>query len=129
MNNLNLNTNTILQIVALLFLVILGYMAFRSESKWGVIKEEIKDAVHEVKASQDTLALAKAKIAQYQKDFELMKLQKDVLIHKRDSIILGFKKKTTRDARQLKVIKDSIEVTNKLLQEEEDLLQKLFGKK
>jgi len=48
MNNLNLNTNTILQIVALLFLVILGYMAFRSESKWGVIKEEIKDAVHEV---------------------------------------------------------------------------------
>jgi len=60
---------------------------------------------------------------------KFMKLQKDVLIHKRDSIILGFKKKTTRDARQLKVIKDSIEVTNKLLQEEEDLLQKLFGKK
>jgi len=123
-----LNTNTILQIVALLFLVILGYMAFRSESKWGILKQEIKDTVREIEASQDTLKVAKAKLAQYQKDFEIMKLQKDVLIHKRDSVILEFRKKNTRDTKKLKGIKDSIKSTNALLAKEEALLKKVFGK-
>lgn len=87
----SINTNTILQIVALLFLIIIGYMTFSSGSNWKIIKSELDNARNELKTSQETLVNTKSELESSKKEFEKMKAQKDLIIHKRDSLILDFK--------------------------------------
>ncbi len=123
----NINTNTILQIVALLFLVIIGYMSFSSGSNWKVIQEQLKNTKEELKVSKETLVATKSELENSKKEFKKMKLQKDLLIHKRDSLIFDFKKKNAKDWEELQRIKDSIKVTNDKLAEDKVLINSLFG--
>ncbi len=123
----NINTNTILQIVALLFLVIIGYMSFSSGSKWEVIQQQLNITQQELKTSEETLKTTKAELETSKEEFQKMKLQKDLLIHKRDSLIFDFKKKNAKDWEELQRIKDSIKFTNDKLAEDKALINSLFG--
>ncbi len=123
----NINTNTILQIVALLFLVIIGYMTFSSGSKWEIIEKDLNDAKQELKSSEATLKATKVELETSKEEFKKMRLQKDLLIHQRDSLIFDFKKKNAKDWEELQRIKDSIKLNNDKLAEEKALIKSLFG--
>jgi len=121
------NINTLLQIVALIFLLIIGYLVFSSSSNWRVIKRELDNAQQELKTSKEKVINAKSELDKFKKEFEKMKAQKDLLIHKRDSLILEFKRKNAKDWQELQQIKDSIKNTNDKLVKDRLILDGLFG--
>ncbi|WP_075343719.1 hypothetical protein [Tenacibaculum agarivorans] len=121
------NINTLLQIVALIFLLIIGYLVFSSSSNWRVIKRELDNAQQELKTSKEKVVNAKSELDKFKKEFEKMKAQKDLLIHKRDSLILEFKRKNAKDWQELQQIKDSIKNTNDKLVKDRLILNGLFG--
>ena len=123
----SISTNTILQIVALLFLIIIGYMTFNSGSNWKIIQSELDNARKELKTSRDTLAITKSNLQNSIKEFEKMKLQKDIISRQRDSLLFDFKRKNAKDWNELEAIKDTILKNNEKLIEEKALLDRLFG--
>lgn len=123
----SISTNTILQIVALLFLIIIGYMTFNSGSNWKIIQSELDKARKELKTSRDTLAITKSNLQNSIKEFEKMKLQKDIISRQRDSLLFDFKRKNAKDWNELEAIKDTILKNNEKLIEEKALLDRLFG--
>ncbi|WP_128755237.1 hypothetical protein [Aquimarina sediminis] len=123
----SINTNTILQIVALLFLVIIGYMTFNSGSNWKIIKSELDKAREELRISKDTLAVTKSNLKNSIKELEKMNLQKDIVVRQRDSLLFDFKRKNAKDWNELEAIKDTILKNNEKLTEEKALLDRLFG--
>ncbi len=123
----SINTNTILQIVALLFLVIIGYMTFSSGSKWDIIKSELDRARDELKVSKETLITTQTNLKNSKKEFEQMKAQKDLIIHTRDSLIFDFKKKNAKDWEELQRIKDSIKFNNDKLARDRAIVDGLLG--
>lgn len=123
----SINISTVLQIVALIFLIIIGYMTFNSSENWKVITSELEKANKELKISKDTLAITKNLLKNSRIEFKQMKAQKDLLIHQRDSILFAFKKKNAKDWNELQNIKDSIQQTNTQLTKDRVLLEGLFG--
>ncbi|GAA0712439.1 hypothetical protein GCM10009430_02850 [Aquimarina litoralis] len=123
----SINISTVLQIVALIFLIIIGYMTFNSSENWKVITSELEKANKELKISKDTLAITKDLLKNSRIEFKQMKAQKDLLIHQRDSILFAFKKKNAKDWNELQNIKDSIQQTNNQLTKDRVLLEGLFG--
>jgi len=123
----NVNTNTILQIVALLFLGIIGYMTFSSGSNWKIIKSELERARKELEISKDTLSVTQSKLKTSIKEIQKLKLQKDLIKHKRDSLVLEFEKKNAKDWETLTHIKDSLKKINRTIIKEEEILDSLFG--
>ena len=123
----NINANTILQIVALLFLVVIGYMIFNSGSNWKIIKSELDNARQELKVSRDTLAVTKSNLQNSVKELKKLQLQKDIITRQRDSLLFDFKRKNAKDWNELEAIKDTISQNNKKLTEHKVLLDKLFG--
>lgn len=121
------NVSTILQIVALIFLIIIGYMTFNSGSNWKIIKSELDKARDELKVSRDTLAVTKSNLQSSIQELKKMNLQKDIIIRQRDSLLFDFKRKNAKDWNELEAIKDSILKNNKKLTEEKAVLDKLFG--
>lgn len=121
------NISTILQVVALIFLIIIGYMTFNSESNWKIIKSELDKARDELKVSRDTLAVTKSNLQNSIQELKKMNLQKDIIIRQRDSLLFDFKRKNAKDWNELEAIKDSIFKNNKKLTEEKALLDRLFG--
>lgn len=123
----SINISTLLQVVALIFLIIIGYMTFNSSENWKVITSELEKANKELKISKDTLAITKDLLQKSNIEFKQMKAQKDLLIHQRDSILFAFKKKNAKDWNELQNIKDSIQQTNTQLTKDRVLLEGLFG--
>ena len=123
----SINTNTILQIVALFFLVIIGYMTFSSGSNWKIIKSELDRAREELDTSKKIVTTTKAELESSKKEFEKMKAQKDLIIHKRDSLILDFKRKNAKDWEELQRIKDSITLVNDQLAKDRAIVDGLLG--
>lgn len=123
----SINISTVLQIVALIFLIIIGYMTFNSSENWKVITSELEKANKELKISKDTLAITKDLLKNSRIEFKQIKAQKDLLIHQRDSILFAFKKKNAKDWNELQNIKDSIQQTNNQLTKDRVLLEGLFG--
>ncbi|MEW7289044.1 hypothetical protein [Aquimarina sp. 2304DJ70-9] len=123
----NINTNTILQIVALLFLVIIGYMTFSSGSNWKIIKSELDRARKELEISKDTLAATKSKLKSSLKEINKLKLQKDLVTHKRDSLLVDFGQKNAIDWKQKMELKDSLKAIQDKITVETKLLDSLFG--
>ncbi|WP_378179119.1 hypothetical protein [Aquimarina sp. SS2-1] len=122
-----LNISTILQIVAVIFLIIIGYMTFNSSENWKVVTSELEKANKELRVSKDTLAVTKGLLENSRKAFKQMKVQKDLLIHQRDSLLFAFKRKNAKDWNELQNIKDSIQVNNNQLAKDRILLEGLFG--
>lgn len=123
----NINANTILHIVAILFLIVIGYMVFNSGSNWKTIKTELDNARQELKTSRDTLAVTKSNLQNSVKELKKLQLQKDIVTSQRDSLLFDFKRKNAKDWDELKSIKDTISKNNKKLNEHKVLLDKLFG--
>lgn len=123
----NISVNTILQIVAIIFLVIIGYMTFNSSGNWKLMKSELKKVEKEIQRSKDTLSATKKLLTKSQLEFKQLKVQKDLIIHQRDSLLLAFKRKNAKDWDELQIIKDSIKSTNDQLSEDRLLLKNLFG--
>lgn len=121
------NVNTLLQIVAIIILLIIGYLVFKSSSNWKVIEIELNNARQELQTSKDNVVNAKTELEKFRKEFEQMKAQKDFIIHKRDSLILDFKRKNARDWNELQRIKDSIKAVNDKLAKDRVILDGLFG--
>lgn len=121
------NVNTLLQIVALIILLIIGYLVFKSSSNWKVIEIELNNARQELKTSKDNVINAKAELENFKKEFEQMKAKKDFIIHQRDSLILHFQKKNAKDWEELQKIKDSIKAVNDKLARDRVILDGLFG--
>ncbi|CAL2057953.1 hypothetical protein [Tenacibaculum sp. 190524A05c] len=121
------NVNTLLQIVAIIILLIVGYLVFKSSSNWKVIEIELNNARQELQTSKDNVVNAKTELEKFRKEFEQMKAQKDFIIHKRDSLILDFKRKNARDWNELQRIKDSIKAVNDKLAKDRVILDGLFG--
>ena len=122
-----INTSTLLQVIALLFLLIIGYMTFKSNDNWRVMKTELEKVNKELKIAEDTLAKTKQFLQKSQLAFKQLKAQKDLVTHQRDSILLNFKKKNAKDWRALQRIKDSIAITNNKLLEDRIKVGALFG--
>ncbi|WP_108804929.1 hypothetical protein [Aquimarina sp. Aq107] len=123
----NTTTSLILQIVALLFLVVIGYLIFNSSSNWKILSSELNKAKEELKQSKEVIATTKSQLESSRKEFEQMKTQKDLIIHKRDSLILSFKRKNAKDWSELERIKDSIKLTNDQLAKDRAILNSVFG--
>ncbi|GAA4276790.1 hypothetical protein [Aquimarina mytili] len=123
----NVNTNTILQIVALLFLLIIGYMTFSSGSNWKIIKSELERVRKELEISKDTLAATKTKLKNSLKEINKLKLQKDLVTHKRDSLLVDFGQKNAIDWKQKMELQDSLKVIQDKITVETKLLDSLFG--
>ncbi len=123
----SINTNTILQIVALLFLVIIGYMSFSSGSNWKVIKTELERAQEELKTSKENLIETKASLQNSKKELERLNLQKDIFKRERDSILLEFERKNAADWNSLETIKENITENNKKLIADREILDSLFS--
>ena len=123
----NVNINMVLQIVALLFLLLIGYMIFSASGNWKIVASELEKANKELKMSKDTLVVTKKRLENQRLEFIQMKAQKELIIHKRDSLLFAFKKKNARDWDELQNIKDSIEVTNNQIAKDRLLLNDLFG--
>ncbi|CAL2078208.1 hypothetical protein [Tenacibaculum sp. 190524A05c] len=121
------NVNTLLQIVAIIILLIVGYLVFKSSSNWKVIEIELNNARQELQTSKANVVNAKTELEKFRKEFEQMKAQKDFIIHKRDSLILDFKRKNARDWNELQRIKDSIKAVNDKLAKDRVILDGLFG--
>lgn len=122
-----ISTNTILQIIALIFLVIMVYMTFNSSSNWKVIKTELDNARRELKISKDTLTATRSNLQKSLKELEKVQLQKGIVTSQRDSLLFDFKKKNAKDWEELTAIKDSIAKNNDELNENKVLLDKLFN--
>ncbi|MFD2563150.1 hypothetical protein [Aquimarina rubra] len=122
-----INISTILQIVAVIFLIIIGYMTFNSSENWKVVTSELEKANQELRVSKDTLAVTKGLLENSRIEFKKMKAQKDLLIHQRDSLLFAFKRKNAKDWDELQNIKDSIQVNNNQLAKDRVLLEGLFG--
>lgn len=122
-----ISTNTILQIIALIFLVIMVYMTFNSSSNWKVIKTELDNARRELKISKDTLTATRSNLQKSLKELEKIQLQKGIVTSQRDSLLFDFKKKNAKDWEELTAIKDSIAKNNDELNENKVLLDKLFN--
>ncbi|MEP5340721.1 MAG: hypothetical protein ABJL44_13335 [Algibacter sp.] len=123
----NTNNNFILQLVALLFLIIIGYLTFNSSENRKIITLELDKAKAELKILKDTIITTKSQLENSKKEFEQMKAQKDLIIHKRDSLVLVFKIKNVKDLMNLQGIKDSIELINDRLVKDRFVLDNLFG--
>ncbi|MFY7671176.1 hypothetical protein ACOSP6_08800 [Tenacibaculum sp. MEBiC06402] len=121
------NVNTLLQIVAIIILLIIGYLVFKSSSNWKVIEIELNNARQELKTSKDNVINAKTELEVFKKEYEQMKAKKDFIIHKRDSLILHFRKKNAKDWEELQRIKDSIKLVNDKLAKDRVILDGLFG--
>jgi len=121
------NLNTILQIIALVFLLIIGDITLRSSSNWKIVKSEMQQAKENVKQSQDSLVATISRLEISKKEFETMKAQKDLIIHQRDSLILDYKRRNTRDLRSLQAIKDSIKRLNTQLTKDREIVNRLLG--
>lgn len=122
-----INLSTILQTVAILFLIIIGYMTFKGNDNWKIIKTELEKVNNELKISKDTLSKTKKLLKNVQLKFKQMKAQKDLITHQRDSLLLNFKRKNAKDWNELQKIKDSIKVTNNQLLEDRIKVGALFG--
>ncbi|WP_299259855.1 hypothetical protein [uncultured Aquimarina sp.] len=123
----NINISTVLQIIALAFLIIIGYMTFNTSENWKIITSELEKANKELEISKDTLAITKDLLKNTRLEFQQMKVQKDLIIHKRDSLLFAFKRKNAKDWDELQNIKDSIQLNNDQLEKERNLLNGLFG--
>ncbi|WP_024768072.1 hypothetical protein [Aquimarina macrocephali] len=123
----NINISLILQIVALFFLLVIGYLIFNSSDNWKIVSSELDKAQKELKVSQEVIITTKSQLENSRKEFEQMKSQKDLIIHKRDSLILSFKRKNAKDWDELQRIKDSIKLTNDRLAKDRAVLDDLFG--
>lgn len=123
----SINTNTILQIVALLFLIIIGYMTFSSGSNWKIIKSELERAREELKTSRDTLTATQSKLKNSLKEIKKLKLQKDLVTHKRDSLLVDFGQKNAIDWEQKMKLQDSLKAIQDKITVETKLLDSLFG--
>jgi len=102
-------------------------MTFNSGSNWKVIKEQLKETQSQLQKSQETLNATKATLEKVTLEFEKMKIQKDLLIHRRDSLLFDFKKKNAKGGKELQRIKDSIKATNDKLVADKALIKSLFG--
>ncbi len=125
----NINTNTILQIVALLFLVIIGYMTFSSGSKWDIIEAQLKEAKEQLTESKKTLTTTIANLETSKSELQKIQLQKDIFKRQRDSLLLDFERKNAVDWNSLEAIKDSITINNEELIMYKKILDSLRGKK
>ena len=123
----NIPINTVLQSIALLFLAIIGYFMFTSSSNWQIVTTELEKAKKELKFATDSILATKVQLEKTKKEFQQMKVQKDLLIHTRDSLILSFQKNNAKDWEDLQKIKDSIARTNEKLDKDRLLLESLFG--
>ncbi|NHN24085.1 hypothetical protein FIA58_000215 [Flavobacterium jejuense] len=123
----NIPIQTILQSIALLFLVIIGYFMFTASSNWQVVTTELEKAKEELKFATDSILATKVQLEKTKQEFQQMKVQKDFLIHTRDSLILSFKRNNAKDWEDLQKIKDSIVLTNEKLDKDRLLLDGLFG--
>lgn len=119
--------NTILQVVALVFLVIIGYISFNSGSNWKIIKSELDRAKKELKTSRDTLAITQANLQKSLKEISKLKLQKDLVTHKRDSLLLDFGEKNAKDWDHKMKLQDSLKKIQDKITVETKLLDSLFG--
>ncbi|AUC16317.1 hypothetical protein BTO06_14680 [Tenacibaculum sp. SZ-18] len=121
------NINTLLQIVAIIILLIIGYLVFKSSSNWKIIEIELDNVRNELKVSKNNMLNAKTELENFKIEFEQMKAKKDFIIHKRDSLIFHFKRKNAKDWQELESIKDSIRVINDKLVQDRLILDGLFG--
>lgn len=125
----NSNINTILQIIAIVFLIVIGYFTLSSNDNLNIISTELKNTKEELKNSKETIISVQNELKTAQMEFKKMKAQKDLIIHKRDSLILSFEKRNAKDWEDLMRIKDSIKITNDKLTEDRLILDRLFGLK
>lgn len=123
----NIPIQTILQSIALLFLVIIGYFMFTSSSNWQIVTSELEKVKKELELSTDSITATKVQLEKTKQEFQQMKVQKDLLIHTRDSLIFSFKRNNAKDWEDLQKIKDSIALTNEKLDKDRLLLEGLFG--
>ncbi|WP_340200010.1 hypothetical protein [Ascidiimonas sp. W6] len=123
----NTHISLILQVIALLFLIIIGYLIFNSSTNWQIVTSELNKAKEELRISKDATILAKSQLESSKKEFKQMKAQKDLIIHRRDSLILTFKRKNAKDWTDLQRIKDSIQLINNRLVKDRSILEGLFG--
>ncbi len=119
--------NTILQIIALVFLIVIGYISFNSGSNWKIIKSELDRAREELRTSKDTLAATKTNLKKSLKEINKLKLQKDLIAHKRDSLLLDFGEKNAIDWDHKMKFKDSLKKIQDKITVETKLLDSLFG--
>ncbi len=123
----NIPIQTILQSIALLFLAIIGYFMFTSSSNWQIVTLELEKVKKELKFATDSILATKVQLEKTKQEFQQMKVQKDLLIHTRDSLIFSFKRNNANDWEDLQKIKDSIALTNEKLDKDRLLLDGLFG--
>ncbi len=123
----NNNINIILQIIALVFLLVIGYLTFNTSSNWKVITTELNKAQEELKKSKETIESVQLQLTNAKKEFERMRIKKNLIIHQRDSLIFSFKRKNAKDWDELLGIRDSIELTNDKLAKDRLILNGLFG--
>ncbi len=123
----NTAINTLLQIVTLLLVVIIGYVTFKSNANWDIISTELTKAKDNLTIAKRTITQTKSELDSARKEFERMKAQKELIIHKRDSLILSFKRKNAKNWIDLQRIKDSIQRTNDRLAEDRSILEGLLG--
>jgi len=102
-------------------------LTFNSSENWKIITSELEKANKELEISKDTLAITKDLLKNARLEFQQMKIQKDLMIHERDSLLFSFKRKNAKDWDELQNIKDSIQLTNDQLAKERTLLDGLFG--
>ncbi|MAQ75337.1 MAG: hypothetical protein CL613_03260 [Aquimarina sp.] len=121
-----LNISTILQLIALVFLLVIGYMTFNSSSNWKIIKSELDQAKKELQASRDTLSATKANLQKSLTELKKIQLQKGIITRQRDSLLFDFKKQNAKDWEELTALKDSIAKNNDKLNEDKVLLDRLF---
>ncbi|WP_130734459.1 hypothetical protein [Flavobacterium sp. J27] len=123
----NISINTVLQSITLLFLIIIGYFMFTSNSNWQIITAELKKAKKELQLATDSIMVTQEQLERTKHEFQQMKVQKDFLIHTRDSLLLTFQRNNAKDWEDLQNIKDSIARTNEKLDKDRLLLEGLFG--
>lgn len=123
----NNNISIILQIIALVFLLVIGYLTFNTSSNWKVITTELNKAQEELKKSKETIESVQLQLTNAKKEFERMRVKKNLIIHQRDSLIFSFKRKNAKDWNELLGIRDSIELTNDKLAKDRLILNGLFG--
>lgn len=121
------NIGLILQIVAVLFLIVIGYLVFNSSDNWEIVSTELDNTKNELKISKEVITETTSQLENVRKEFEKMKTQKDLIIHKRDSLILSFQRKNAKDWAELQRIKDSIKLNNNRLAKDRAVLDGLFG--
>ena len=121
-----LNISTILQLIALVFLLVIGYMTFNSSSNWKIIKSELDQAKKELQVSRDTLSATKANLQKSLTELKKIQLQKGIITRQRDSLLFDFKKQNAKDWQELTALKDSIAKNNDKLNEDKVLLDRLF---